>query len=539
MGSKQISFFGVFIGLMFWAVSGWAQSEDAVIVLLHGGVDSVRALDLDSNDEVVELGDEKFADMLWTGSDIKRLPGGGHLLAQASGAGFAIFNTDGSLQFQFDESLRFRDVSSASVAGYVSLTEPGRILLADSFQGVASIRDIRTGQLVWFQNLQVQGRFPTFAQAIVMPDNKVAVAANWPAIGLSAIDLFSFGGGMITRQQFANFVGVEAPDATIPLDALAEGISDIYGLADGAFLVSTPFEVFQLESDGTIGWRFDIREQVAIGGEIEAARLLDSGRVAFATFERGKWISGHPNHGVHWIDPTTQTWIASSTPLNRAPASMDTYSGHGATGTRNFEAGLGDLSLGSLDDILAVNLTMGRLEFERGDILRPQVDLSNQGMYPVVLTTVRIEASPAACGDEAARDVVLAAAEDATITPATSFRLADERTVDFDFELGVWCARVVATDFNGNTAALSELEFEVAVMASDGEDPVDIRDLNFSDSAPDMGVDAGVIQPPPQLPADEGCGCTSSPRTDAAAWLVVLMLIISAGRLSARGRAHQ
>ncbi len=530
----------IFCALSALAVPAWGQSENAVIVLFHGGVDSLRALDLSAENEVLDLGNEVFASELWAGSDIKRLPGGSHLLAQASGAGFAILNADGSLQFEFDEARRFRGIASASVAGYVSLSEPSRILLADGFQGIASIRDIKTDQLVWFQNFQLQGRFPSFARAIVMPGS-VAVATNWPPLGISAIDVFIFGEGVVERRQYANVVGVEAPPDSISLNALDEGVSDIYGLADGAFLVATPFTVFRMTENGQVDWLFDTRDELGINGEIESARLLDSGRVAFATFERGKWTSSHPNHQVHWIDPATLELLASSQPLERAPASLDTYNGHGGTGTRGFEAGLGDLGLGQVDDILAQNFSLGALEFERGDLMRPLVDLFNQGMYPVVVTEIFIEAAQGSCDMPAAETNQLASAIDVTITPATSFRLRDELTVTFDFELGAWCARVVATDFNGNRAELQELEFEVVEMRSDREEPVDVTDLDFQQSMPDMGADVGEVQTSPPVDPDSGCGCSATARPSDASALIFMFFVFgtTVRRLWGRGRARR
>lgn len=516
------------------AASAQAQSEDAVVVLFHGGVESVLALDL-ANAGVQELGHERIAQTQWSGLDFKRLPLRGHLLSQASGAGFAIFDSEAQPSFIFDEEFRFRSVPSASVAGYVALGEPGRILMADSFQGVVSIRDIKTDRLVWFENFQIQGSFPDFASAIVMPQNRVVIAANWPSLDLKAIDIFDFEGGEIQRRQIANRVVVGAPEDSIPVESFDEEIVDVFGLPDGDLLVSTTFSVMRMTDAGEVVWRFDTASDPTISGEVRAARLLPSGKFVVATFKRGRWVESDPDHRIHWLSGPPLERVASSSPLERAPAGLDLYQGHGGSGTFNYEAGFAENALGTLDAIELSQFSLSAEEFERGDNLQATASLRNTGDLDVILSEATISATPGTCDAPNGPSVELASASGITISASTTFVLMNEIVVSFDFDLGSWCARIEAQDLDGNQDSLATMEFGIVDEAQDRPSPVDVSDLEFdrpmTEADTDMGGDAGGQE----ISMDEGCGCGSTGASHGTPF-VLLFILFALLRPLGRGR---
>ncbi len=503
----------------------FAQSN-AVVVLPFGGVQTLPVRSLDSNNEVISLGNRRVVPSAEDVriSDIKILPDGSHLLADISGRGFAVTDPDGNYRYQFSTPNTIPSIKTVSVGTYFSPGQPSILAIADSSSQVALLRDNSSGQVSWGQSVRQGESQADIVQIVVQPENLVSVAANYPTIGLSIIDTYLVSQQGQPPTRFANVQLAGQPVNTIVIPGLDQ-IRELMVLEDGSYLVTTRVNLVLLSSAGLLLWTISIGDLPDVGGEFSAARMLPSGLIAVTTYEPGEWTRPHFNHRVHWVDPTDQTLVASSDVFSAAPIRVEPLMGHGGTGTSGFEAGLNEIGKGDFEKISVNRLAVDPIEIEVGDRLTYGVTLLNSDTFSVALKEVTLNGYPGACtslGDVRA----LANARSVALGPDATYILSGEVLIDNTFELGTWCAKVEIENALGQKRTLEEeVEFSILKRKSETTSTVEIDDLPFREGPVDFGGDAADMG---ELsiniaPETGGCCATTSAKDGS---LTLLFLIV-------------
>ncbi|MFW5967347.1 MAG: hypothetical protein ACOCV2_07505 [Persicimonas sp.] len=474
----------------------WAAADDSVAILFHGGVDEAPTYALSDDKppraergEALELLDESVG--LSLVRDLKVLPDSGHLLSDVSGRGVVRTDADGASKFVLDEGADYGRVDSSSVLAYAAPGIPARILVGATGPAEATVVDTSRDESVWNERYTYEGTPPAFLRVIALPPDRAAIAATWPDFQLAAIDVYEVEAGYpqekLRRLANLDHDADEAGADIVEIEALDE-LRDIKGLTGGNLLVTTRTSLFELEPDGEVVWRVDIGDSDDVEGEFATALTLSSGDVAVATFEPGVWTNQHRHHRVHWLsmealEEERLEVIASTPALEAAPAGLDRATGHGGSGSADFEPGLssdgGDPDQLSLDE--AISLNTG--EVERRDDLWSKATIAYDGDDPLWLRRVAIEARPGSCadgaGDEDDEEVVTLAEEFAlSLQTGQTYEVIGERTVDADFSLGAWCASVRASLDGDDSFTIGEgLDFEVVAPADGGS--ADRHDLDY------------------------------------------------------------
>lgn len=475
-----------------------AQTQNAVRVLFYGGTEDARVVDL-FDGESVDLGLEPITPgVLVASSDLKVLGEHHYLLAQSSGEGFSIWE-DGLKTFLLDPGQRYRQVTSAAVAGYGPLG-PSRVLFSDSYANIVSIRELGTSQNSWFRSLALTGGLiGDIRDTVLLPAGKVAVATNYVAQNLYLVDIFGVSEG--TRLQIGNREHTDGLGIAITLIPDLKDLRDLVGRVDGGLLIATATTLYEIDSEGVLTWQYDLGQKVS--GEIKSIMTLSSGLIAVATLEPGNWTSPHENHRVLWFDPVGEVVVAELGGLERAPASIDRYSGHGGTGTPGFSSGV-ELGEGDLSNITIASLQSVQPLYAKGDRVELKVNFINIGSLPVSADELTIELGEGGC-QSAQFDREFVSMQDVIIYPAASVQLTRREDVE-RYTQGQWCARALIRRGADLKVSPATVQFRVAVTNSGN---VVVEDLGFGETA-DMDTDAdadmGPVAPPQ---GGEGCGCQS------------------------------
>ncbi len=504
--------------ILFWSGLAHAQTSAAVRVLFHGGQSSLYGLDL-AGTTVVEIGSAPFAADAIASLDMKWLPGDSVLLAQASGLGFAVYDSDQRLISVLDPQARYRDVTRVAVASYSAFGVPSRMIIGDSFSSVVTIRDLQTQQTVWYRSVLNGTAFGEVAAVAALPDNRVLLGLRWDELQLSVIDIYDTALGA-EPQEIASSDYVGSPNEVTIVPEI-EDLRDVFARQDGTLLVGTASRVLVLDADAQITSELPLT-MFGIVGEVASVRWTPDGRVVFATFERGAWTRPSEGHRVHWWDLISNEVISSGS-LNAAPAAIDPWLGHGGTGTDGFVAGLDQLADGRVEDLEALAVSLGSIKLSRGDLLSARVIVSNTGQFPVPTLRFEVEVGAGKCNVAQTFPEPVGASDGVIVYPAATHEVLATRVVDSRLTPGFWCLRATVSSLGGELLEFSpRVDFEVIDGASAGE-TVDREDLDFRD-APDMGMDAGDVGPQPPS-SDDGCGCSSTAEPDLSPLLFLLALV--------------
>lgn len=458
--------------------------------------------------------------------DLKKLVGGNHLLADFDARGAAITAADGEPIFSLDEPGALDDVASASAAGYAPDGRLTRILLAENSTQRIAIYDRGLGQYLWTRQLVLPPVRADIVQAIALPDHRIALAANWPTLGLSAIDVFRLDeeSAAFQRIRFANKSHSDEPRNFVVLPDI-EQVRDVFGLSDGRLLVTTAQKLLILstsEMDGKIEASFSLGDSDELAGEWISARQLPSGQIAAATVEPGLWTQPHPNHRVVWLSSDLGDVEAVSPALERAPWRVEAALGHGGSGTLGFEPTLEFLPTGTIDDLQAP----GRIELEPVPVRLGSpgslgITLTAASQHPIVVPSVTVRAAPGSC--EALEDGsgarTLAEWTDVIVGVGRPRPLDGSYRLEDDQPVGEWCARVHVQGRGSDSRTIGAgTRFRVVGGQNDaggsggsGVDPVDLE-LRAYAERPDAGVEPISPSYDPDEPP-EGCGCRTTSET--------------------------
>ncbi len=531
-----------------WSAHAHAYTEDAVIVIGTGGSRSAAIYDLqpyqDNHEspaetrlEAIPLGQRTLLSAelsLATFSDIKILPDGSHLLADASARGFLITDTNGKIRSELRPPGQVPLIASASAVSYLGPGEPLEVLMADNSTARASVYDIARQQYVWshhFISASFQASIPA---AIVLPNQKFAVAANWPALNLFAIDIFDQSNPEApAHRRIANQHHSHSPDQLVIQPAIDDEIRDLTARIDGSLLVTTRFSVHAIAPDGQILWTFHTATSSDVAGELASARWLPSGRIALASFEPGHWTQPHTNHRIHWLETSHQDTpqiVATSDVLTTAPVRLDALHGHGATGTFGFH-GDGEIAIGDAAQLtLSVPLTSNHTHFATHQWLQAEATLYNPTAELITLERAQIIGVPGPCDSPAGPARILSAHPALYFEPDAEFSVHAEVQLDETFAPGPWCLHVSARD-----RFLIDRTFE---------NPVEIlldapAEADAGPHIPDAGISdledpiITILDQP-----DAGCACnTNNPRPTSTHFLLSLIVFCTFLRQRIKVRA--
>ncbi len=494
----------------------FAQSN-AVVVVPFGGLQSVPVRTLDLNNQVVSLGNRRVVpngeDVRI--SDLKILPDGSHLMADVNGRGFALSDQDGNYRYEFQVPNTISSIKSVSVGSYFSPGQPSILAIADSSSQVALLRDTSSDQVGWGQSLRQGDSQADIVQIVVQPENKISIAANYPTLGLSIVETYRVDEQGQSPKRFSNVALAGQPVDTTIVPGL-EQIRELMLLEDGSYLITTHVNLISLSHEGVLLWNISIGDLDNVGGEFSAARKLQSGLIAVTTYEPGEWTRPHFNHRVHWIDPQTQSLVASSAVFSAAPIRVEPLAGHGGTGSFGFEAGLNEIGEGDFSEVSVKQLNLAPIEVEVGDRLGFAVTLLNTDTFSVALKNVNLKAAPGTCpvqGDSR----VLGNATSIALGPDATYVLNSDILIDNTFELGTWCAVVEIENAFGQKRTLEKnLEFSILTRKSESSSTVEIDELPFREGPVDFGnMDVGndaADLGTGVTPISSGCCATTSTR---------------------------
>jgi len=518
----DVAVLGLFAALIAAPRGAVSASEDAVAVLPAAGTDSVDIYSLTgtpNNLQAEHTGQRRLvADSLGPSSftDLKLLPGGGHLVADFDDRGFATTDADGRLDFALAGRGDRPGVESVSVVGYDDTTSPVRFLYTDDGEQRIAIHDARAEADLWSHRLTSPTVPAELIQVIALPDRRVALAMNWPTLQASGVDVLDLSADRAGEPEvrFANKSHQGAPESTTIVEGMTD-LRDVFGLDDDRVLITGARQLFVVSiSEHELLARVSLTDRPNLAGEFVAARGLPSGHVAAATVEPGLWTRPHDNHRVVWFDENLESLVARTDPLSRAPWRVEPAGGHGASGTRGLEpdssfvptAGLDDLSVQGAIEIRPVPARQGGTGTTR-------VGLANRSSRPVHLARAAITAAPGSCGD-ADDGETFAETADLVLSPSESKTVTGAFALDPDAETGPWCLRLQLESREGETRTETR-DGAFSVVAEGGDTGRgtgrEVESIDLGLRTGDIGLgDDGGSGPLPDLPTDQGgCNCTS------------------------------
>lgn len=529
----------IVVGLLVLSLSpSAAVAADAVSIVSHGGTTGVRVLDLDDSvtpPEVVDLGESRVIPTRLGPqvlNDVKILPDGSHLVSGGDSVGLIVTDERGDELYSLSRQSAYGAVASASVGAYFSGAEPSRILLGSDIVSAAFVRQVSSERLLAFEATRLGELRGTHAEVIVLPDNAIAVAANYAAASTSTLDIIGVTeDGDTEVLRYSGRENINHPPGT-RLDSDIVDLRDIHGFGVDTprdLLVVTRRSAFRLAEDGSQAWRVE-PASFGLGGEFASGVVLPSGRVALALFEPGRWNQPHPNHRIVWIEPDGTPVGAISGPLDAAPKSLDARDGHGGTGTTGFTAGLELLPLGDPDDlVLAAPIFINNTQFVLGSRITATASIQYDGPNAVSLGRARLVGAPALgrpCTEVEVPLVDFVRDESVTILSGEAYPLSGSKTVDSVFDFGAWCAWVEISDTAGRVRRLGEpASFSVVAQGADaGGEPIPSKPIAFG--SPDAGGASGDASTDAGSDAHgggEGCGCTSANPGESLSGLLLFL----------------
>ncbi len=516
------------------------HAEDAVLIVPHGGVRELPALEI-IEDQVDAwrvtqapslelLGEDEPLDVF---SDVKVLPNqtalvsGFEQLARAQAVLVDPGQSSSQLIWQADNG--FSNVNSISVALSFTPGDPSRILLTDSNASLVQIWDRDQQTFVWRQSVFVQGARAFIVQAIALPGNRIVSASNWPAISVGGVDVFNLTPepDELATYRIASQTYPGAPD-TLRIQPALQDVRDVVALDAETLLVTTINKIFTMNLEGELGWQLDKSALEGVQGEFASARVLPSGRIALATFEPGQWIAPHPNHRIHWFEQgadtnTPPTLLISSSPLDRAPKKLASAQSTGGTGTLgyegNFEGGGGEGDVEAITLSSLLSLSSDRVA--PGESLNASITFSNPTTNPITPKRLAVRGVPGSnCQLGLISGSSLIESElEPRINPLGVYVLEGSWPVTEQTVSGTWCIypAIQREDDSWRSLTASRVTFTVA-GGIDGA-PIPIEELPFEEFSPgpdpDMGSEmpqdmSSIIVIPVEEDSTDGCGCQQS-----------------------------
>ncbi|MFU8802876.1 MAG: hypothetical protein ACNA8W_03605 [Bradymonadaceae bacterium] len=528
-----------------------AHADDQVAVVFVGPNKRAPLYDLSFNeDETVRTfspGERPLIAASGGGvsfTDIRILPSGAALLADAGQRGFVVTDRFGELLFVMDATRGTPLIASAVVASFIDEERPAQVLLTDNSTARVFLYDVVEERPVWNQAFTVSSYPGRLSAAIWMPEERVAVAVNWPSLGLHAVDVLPIGAHEGQRPlRYTNQSHSDGPADQIVIEEL-EAVRDIMAFGDGNLLITSRFRLMAIDAGGEVLWTVDSGLLPEVHGEFASARWLPSGRLALATFEPGMWTYPHTNHRVHWfeVDDGEPRWIAKTPILDAAPSRIDAAGGHGATGTLNYRADL-DGERGSAEDLVVVDhLSLDSVQYRLGDAVEVGAMLRNDGPTALRLGRLQVSVSPdpsdGRCDElEENASGFLWRRAPLLIEAGGLFILRSSGRLESPLGQGHWCARLISTDdqmiqrIHGRAVAFK-------ITGSGSASTIEVRDLGGTIDAGDGG---DTDHPIDSLDEPEG-GCVCSalapyPTSPGPGW--ALFFLVAAFLVRTRRRQRR
>ena len=518
-------------------VVGPSKPADAeeLYVVTAGGTDELEVLTVDapvdgeptidsSTPLALQLSDGELA----TYTDIAVLPGGQRLLADGAGRGAVVFDEDGQETDALFGPGTADAPSSAVVARYIDADRPEKLLLAEQSTGQARIYDVIDEAFEWSTTVTRDGISGDVVGAVLLPDDRIAVAANWANHQIGTVEVHSLDDEESTPDTVV-ISETDEPDSDETdsdeppvVDGLYP-IRDIFADLDGRLLITSERRVHIVGPDGTVEWQMRIGDAPAFGGEFETAHWLASDLVVVATREPGLWNNPHPNHQLHLVDPSAdEPHLAAGPSLDAAPLAIDSADGHGATGTRDYYAGVFDFDESTPDELLVdEGPTVEPTAVPLDEAASLSFRLSNPTDDPVMVRRAHFRVAPTTCDDVESSDELATAwwsrHQSRSIEAGDEWRVDDSSMPAQLLSVDSWCGRLVLIGRDGTSHVLGPATDIEILAPGDGEKtPVETDDVfRFG---PDAGIpgDSGDGEEP------TGCGCTS---TGASSPLLIAVIV--------------
>lgn len=525
-----------------------ARADDRVVAVFVGPNERAPVFTLGVEDDLfqsISLGERILIEgaPAATFSDIRILPSGGALLADANQRGFLVTDRQGELLFSMGAPRTIPLIASAAVASYANESLPARVLLTDNSTGRAQIYDLIEERYVWNQAFALSTIRGQLKAAIWLPMDRAAIGINWPNLGVYAIDVLPTQGGEGLRPiRYTNIAHNDGPIDQIVVEDL-QAVRDLMSYGEGDLLITSQHRLLAIDALGEVLWMINAGDHPAVQGEFASARWLPSGRLALATFEPGQWTFPHTNHRIHWFEfvDGEPIWLARTPILGAAPSRIDAANGHGATGTLNYLADLGG-ERGSAGDINVVDaLSLDASQYRLQDDAQFSAVLRNAGPTAVRLERlfIALDADPSsgACEDIVDESgVEIWQRVPLVIEAGASFVLRGTRTLVTPLREGPWCARLISID-EGLERRVHGPPKAFRIVGSSRASTIEVRELG---EAPDKGGGGEGEDPDIILLDPEGsCVCaafSASPAHSPSSPLLLLLALVVGLRLANQRR---
>lgn len=513
---------------------------EPVYVLEHGGVEVLQVLSPQrtGDQRSIARGTTRIRQSLvqaQTVEDLRVLSDGLLLL---SGLGQKIVATVDPMtldtQTLYTASSPLSRIDTIAVASTSAFGTPQRLLIGDAGIGVVSIEDVLLNKTVWAQRFFMPGGQSDFAETIVLPGEVIVVATTWTGIDIYSIDVVRINDpAPMNTTRLTNAPNPNHPPQTIILPDLGP-LRDIFAIDEERLIVTTRFEIFEINLQGDIAWRIRASDDLELGGEFAGARMTPNGGLAVATFEPGFWVQPHPNHRVHWydLDTPSPTRTLSSGALTRAPKRITPVGFVGASGTFNRAGGIEGALDGEVSDlVISDGPTLSSTQVSPSDVLRLGLTLTNERERNVALQKVGLFATQGAmCGASGQPTRALYDQGPTIIAPMEQLVISSTVTFETDQPLstGTWCIQARAQDTQGQWKSFEPtIQLDVLEVGMKPKEQVPKEDLRLSNE--DMSADLG------DMPLDqgssnggtdpqEGCGCVSTHSSPSVPWGTLLIL---------------
>lgn len=515
------------------AIPGLIQSADAserVFVLTAGGISDLKRVTVRSNLETPTISSSSPLSLqLWEGpaatyTDIVVLPGGDIVLADGSGRGAVFFDSQGQ---QVDELFGAGGMSAPSsvVAGaYLGPNDPELLVMGDNTVGRVHLYDLIDRRYSWSYSLIHETVRGDVERAIQLPEQRVALAAVWPGLSLSAIKIVTTDSPADEVLALYSRPVSDAPDAPVIEDL--HPVRDIMADLDGRLLITSQTQLAIVDSAGELLWKVSLGDDPAFGGEFQSARWLDSGLIVAATRQPGQWNSPHLNHRVHLIDPQAEAPLLDSSPsLDRAPLRLEVEAGHGGTGTREYFADAYDFVLPDVESLhLDDGPSLSPTDIARDENAFFEFTLTYTGEGIISLRRTEFRIHQGSCSElNLPADLSYPWWSTTNQDLGNQESWTEERLLFPDeFALGDWCGQLAITLRNGTRHFLgSPIDFEVLAPAGGEQRPVQVDDLAEFGSDAGYGADVGSGSGDDE---SAGCGCSSTNRPPGGALILLIAL---------------
>lgn len=528
-GAGPVVVMALMIALFVGMPDAAAETED-VHVLTAGGVDELQTVTvrypLDAQ-PYLQSGPPTALSLsggeLATYTDVVVLPAGPLLLASSAGHEAVLFDADGQ---QIDHYADAADPTrSAVVAGYIGPDDPDLLLLSNDDPGRVRLFDTLIEDDVWTLPLIRQGESAHIARSIVLPGDRIATAARWPTLDLSAIEIASIDDAADVHRILWSR---PHPETTTddPIVGGMHPVRDVMADLDGRLLVASAHQVAIVDPDDGLQWKMTVDTDPSLGGEFESARWLDSGLIAVATRQPGLWNQPHLNHRLVLVDPDADAPVLDDiSGFDAAPVALDSARGHGGTGTRHYDADALDTGGASPANLI---VTQGPTLDPPDPRLDTQAALSvaitNEADDVVTIRRTEFRAVAVPChemddaddfgppwwSDDTRRDLY----------PGDEWAVDETHLNAEDLSVAAHCGQIAVVGRDGTRYELGDL-VDFQIRSPDGHGPVIVDELAEHDDSGPHGN--------PGLPTNgdtQGCTCSSTPSSPSPLLIALVFLVV-------------